>query len=202
MKSFTGVTALQLNFNAFSVQNAILPWLLLKRQHTSRHMVIVYREYIHTQYLHSCFNIQIIQKFMHTDPIEIIVYVNIQPAIIHRIIQSKHAVHSHLVSYSSQLSDRFCWGSKEEDWDGWQIDGYGCVNGVGFWILSLCQSLSLCRFLSLCSCLFVWFFSFIFLVYLLTANLSCSNTIWKCCTAACCGPLSIMYYCSPVMGEK
>lgn len=113
-------------------------------------------------------------------------------------IQSKHAAYSHLVSYSSQLSDRFWCRSKEEARDGWQIDGYVSLNGVGFRIFSPWLSLSV----SLPSCVLYAFLSVSVFVYLLTVSLCCSNTIWKCCTAACCGPLSIMYYCSPVIGEK
>lgn len=53
-------------------------------------------------------------------------------ALTRKISQSKHAAYSHLVSYSSQLSNGFQCGSKEQAWNGWQIDGYGSVNGVRF----------------------------------------------------------------------
>lgn len=77
------------------------------------------------------------------------------------------------------------------------------VHGTLVW----CEYKQASRILSLCQ-----FFSVLVqrravpslarLLYHLTANLYCSNTIWECCTAACCGPLSIMYYCSPVIGQK
>lgn len=78
--------------------------------------------------------------------------INITDLLLFKIFQSKHSAYSHLVSYSSQLSDRFWYGSKEQAWNGLQIDGYGSISGVFLNPLTLPISLGSC--LSMCLSLF------------------------------------------------